>query len=57
MRALEVLDLVNVVDVIGAAQILDDVQALADRGQLGGMLHLEGELLQVAVELHQNRKG
>src|SRR5262249_23495585 len=30
----------------------DDVEALADRGNLGRLLHVVGELLQIAVELH-----
>jgi guanylate kinase len=50
-------DVILEIDVQGAAQVLDDVKALADRGKLGGMLHLEGELLQIAVELDQHREG
>ena len=42
---------VAVVDIVGAADILDDVQALADREDRGGLLHRVGELTQIAANL------
>ena len=50
VRAFEGRDLVDLVDVVGGADVLDDVEALADRRELGRVLHRVREPLEVAVE-------
>ena len=53
MGPLERDDVVDLVDVVGAADVLDDVEAFTDRSERGGVLHRVRELLQIAVEAHE----
>ena len=52
--AAEAVDAVLPVDLVGAADVLDDLETRADREHLCGVLDVVGELLDVAVEAHSD---
>ena len=50
----EALHVIGIVDIVGAADVLDDLQAGADRDDRGGALQVVSHLPGLAGEVHHN---